>query len=197
MTSMKYLGKREDIIIRKADKNGAVVIVDVKDYIIKAKRPLSNNRNTIETIDTIEIFKKQKLINEKVTEGPKRNDPNTPKFYLRRKINNEGIKAVKEYCEKYKEKTVPTKITIPFLILILTLNNFLFNCTHYLQTMGCLMAKTCVPSYSNIIMVNFEAKYIYPYIKEMFRLYFRYIDDMLMIWKDTKAKLTSKFHQKN
>ena len=33
--------------------------------------------------DTIERFKKQKLINEKVAEGLKRNDPKTPKFYLR------------------------------------------------------------------------------------------------------------------
>ena len=149
--------------------------------------------------DTIERFKKQKLINEKVAEGQKRNDPKTPKFYLRPKIhkegnpghprvssvnchtaniskyvnyhvqlmvketpsyvkdtqnflrklekvkdipqesllvtldvkslytnipNNESIKAVKESYEKYKEKTVSTKVIITFLSLILTLNNF-------------------------------------------------------------------------
>ena len=32
--------------------------------------------------DMIERFKKQKLINEKVAKGLKRNDPNTLKFYL-------------------------------------------------------------------------------------------------------------------
>ena len=39
--------------------------------------------------DTMERFKKQKLINEKVAEGLKRNDPKTPKFYLRPKIHKE------------------------------------------------------------------------------------------------------------
>ena len=228
--SMKELSEREDIIITKADniiitkadKGGAVVIVDVKDYIKKAERQLNNTKNyrkpqkiqedptatNMKLVNhTIERFKKQKLINEKVTEGLKRNDPKTPKFYLRPKIhkegntgrpvvssvnchtaniskhvdyhlqpvvkeipsyvkdtqdflkklekvkdiplesllvtldvkslytnipNNEGIKAVKESYEKCKEKTVSRKVIITFLSLILTLNNFVFNCTHYL-----------------------------------------------------------------
>ena len=215
--------------------------------------------------DTIERFKKQKLINEKVAEGLKRNDPKTAKFYLRPKIhkegnpgrpvvssvnchtaniskyvdyhlqpivkeipsyvkdtqdflkklekvkdiplesllvtlvvkslytnipNNEGIKAVKGSYEKYKEKTVSTKVIITFLSFILTLNNFVFNCTHYLQTMGCAMGTICAPSYANIFMANFEAKHIYPYIKEKSLLYLRYIDDIFMIWKGTKVETT-------
>ena len=103
--------------------------------------------------------------------------------------NNEGIQAVKESYEKYKEKTVSTKVIITFLSLVLTLNNFIFNCTHYLQTMGCAMGTICAPSYANIFMANFEAKHIYSYIKEMSLLYFRYIDDTFMIWKGTKVEL--------
>ena len=38
-------------------------------------------------------------------------------------------------------------------------------------------------------MANFEAKHIYPYIKEMPLLYLRYIDNIFMIWKDKKAEL--------
>ena len=103
--------------------------------------------------------------------------------------NNEGIKAVKESYEKYKEKKVSAKVIITFLNLILTLNNFAFNCTHYLQTMGCAMGSICAPSYANIFMANVEAKHIYPYIKEMSSLYLRYIDDIFMIWKGTKVEL--------
>ena len=44
-TSMKELSEREDIIITKADKGGAVVIVDVKDYIKEAERQLNNTEN--------------------------------------------------------------------------------------------------------------------------------------------------------
>ena len=101
-TSMKELSEREDIIITKGDKGGAIVIVDVKDYIKEAERHLNNTENyrklqedptatNMKLVnDTIERFKKQKLINEKVAEGLKRNDPKTPKFYLRLKIHKEG-----------------------------------------------------------------------------------------------------------
>ena len=44
-TSMKELSERVDIIITKADKGGAVVIVDVKDYIKQAERQLNNTKN--------------------------------------------------------------------------------------------------------------------------------------------------------
>ena len=51
------------------------------------------------------------------------------------------------------------------------------------------MGTIYAPSYSNIFMENFEAKHIYQYIKEMSLLYLRYIDDIFMIWKGTKAEL--------
>ena len=60
--------------------------------------------------------------------------------------NNEGIKAVKESYEIYKEKTVSAKVIIIFFRLILTLNNFVFHCIHYLQTMGCAMGTICAPT---------------------------------------------------
>ena len=44
-TSMKELSERVDIIITKADKGGAVVIVGVKDYIKQAERQLNNTKN--------------------------------------------------------------------------------------------------------------------------------------------------------
>ena len=44
-TSMKELSERVDIIITKAEKGGAVVIVDVKDYIKQAERQLNNTKN--------------------------------------------------------------------------------------------------------------------------------------------------------
>ena len=208
-------------------------------------------------------WKKQKLRNEKGAEHLKRNDPKTPKFYLRPKIhkegnpgrpivssvnchtaniwkyvdyhtqpivkeilsyvkntqdflkilekvkdipqesllvtldvkslsvnnpNNEGIKAVKEPYEKYKEKTVSAKVIKTFLSLILTLNNFVFNCTYYLQTMGCAMGTICAPSYANIFMANFKQNTSIHTLKRCL-LYLRYIDDIFMIWKGTKTEL--------
>ena len=51
------------------------------------------------------------------------------------------------------------------------------------------MGTVCAPSCMNIFMVNFEAKHIYPYIKENSLLYLRYADNIFMIWKGTKADL--------
>ena len=56
--------------------------------------------------------------------------------------------------------------------------------------MGWAMGTICAPCYANIFMENFEAKLIYQHIKEMSLLYLRYADNMSMIWKGTKAKLT-------
>ena len=81
---MKELSEREDIIITKADKGGAVVIVDVKDYIKEAEGQLNDTENyrklqedptatNMKSInDTIERFKNQKLVNQKVAEGLKK-----------------------------------------------------------------------------------------------------------------------------
>ena len=101
-TSMKELSERVGITITKAEKGGAVVIVDVKDYVKQAERQINNTKNYRKLQEdptatnmkfvknTIERFKKQKLINEKVADGLKRNDPKTPKLYLRPKIHKEG-----------------------------------------------------------------------------------------------------------
>ena len=69
--SMKELSERKDNKITKAGKGGAVVFVDLKDYIKEAERQLNNTENykklqedpTATSIklgnDSIERFKKQ------------------------------------------------------------------------------------------------------------------------------------------
>ena len=47
--------------------------------------------------------------------------------------NTEGISVVKRAFDNYSKKTASTKVIKTFLALILTLNNFVFNCIHYLQ----------------------------------------------------------------
>ena len=83
-----------DIIITKADKGGTVVITDVKNYINEAHRQLNSkdhykilNKNPTTTNvkwvnDRIQIFKKEKLLKEKIADGLKVSNPKTPKFYM-------------------------------------------------------------------------------------------------------------------
>ena len=79
--------------------------------------------------------------------------------------NNAGTKAVREAYDNHSNKTVATKVIIPFLSLILTLNNFVFGSTNYLQIMGFPMGTICASAYANIFMDQFEKQHIVPYIK--------------------------------
>ena len=62
----------------------------------------------------------------------------------------EGTSAVKRAFDNYSKKTTSTKVIATFLALILTLNNFVFDCIHCLQIMGCAMGTICAPAYANI-----------------------------------------------
>jgi len=103
--------------------------------------------------------------------------------------NSEGITAVRKAFDKSNTKTIATKVITTFMSLILTLNNFVFNSQNYLQIKGCAMGTICAPSYANIFMAEFEKQYIYPHIKNKSMMYLRYIDDIFMIWKGTRASL--------
>ena len=103
--------------------------------------------------------------------------------------NSGGIKAVREAYDNHPNKTVPTKVILTFLSLILTLNSFVFTSINYLQTMGCAMGTICAPAYENIFMTQFEKQHIYPYIKNKSILYLRYIHNIFMTWTGTKQEL--------
>ena len=102
--------------------------------------------------------------------------------------NAEGISAVKRAFDNYSKKPTSTKVITTFLALILTLNNFVFDCIHYLQIKGCAMTTIFAPAYANIFMANFELKYIYPYIKDKTKM-LRFIDDLFMIWIGSEQEL--------
>ena len=77
--------------------------------------------------------------------------------------NSGSIKVVKTSLENFPRRTVATKVITTFLSLILTLNNFVFNCKNYLQIKGCAMGTICAPAYANIFTGHFERKYVYPH----------------------------------
>ena len=103
--------------------------------------------------------------------------------------NAEGISAVKRAFDNYSKKTISTKVITTFLALILTLNNFVFDCIHYLQIRGFAMGTICAPAYANIFMASFELKYIYLYIKDKTKMFLRFIDDFFMIWTGSEQEL--------
>ena len=100
--ALKDLPSRDDIIITKADKGGATVIMDVNDYVDEANRQLQDTQyyrklNYDPTEDhaniirnTLEEFKKNNELDEDIAEGLKPLEPRTPIFYLLPKIHKEN-----------------------------------------------------------------------------------------------------------
>ena len=50
------------------------------------------------------------------------------------------------------------------------------------------MGTKCAPSYANIFIGWFEQKFIFPLLTNLSDFYLRFIDDIFLIWNDTKTE---------
>ena len=89
------------------------------------------------------------------------------------------------------------EVILEFLKLILTCNNLEFNGKHFLQMKEYAMGTICAPSYANIFMGKFEDTFNYPFIKDLCKLYLRYIDDIFMIRTGTKEQFSQYYSTLN
>ena len=99
---MHTLTTRTDLVITKADKGGAIVIMDIDDYVAEANRQLSDSKfykklkhnptpvHAERINKAIEQFKEEGLITENITKGLKSYEPQTSKFSLYPQIHKEG-----------------------------------------------------------------------------------------------------------
>ena len=110
--------------------------------------------------------------------------------------NKEGIQAIQSFLSN-SDKSYLKPVISAFLGLILTLNNFTFNGTNYLQVNGVSMGTKCAPSYANLFMGQFEIQHILPRIREKALIYTRYIDDIFFIWTGSEPELINIFQELN
>ena len=101
--------------------------------------------------------------------------------------DNEGIASVKKKYDHYPKKTIPTKISAISSTHVDT-EQLYIQLKSYLQIKICATGTICAPSYSNIIMSEFEEKYIYCLIKNKSVIYLRYIDDIFMVWIKSESE---------
>ena len=86
--------------------------------------------------------------------------------------NDEGIKVIKDLLQQKQSKL--TTVITAFLWLILTLNNFVFNATNYLQLSGVAMGTKCAVIYANLFLSNFEETHIYQLLNNKCTFYKRH-----------------------
>ena len=111
--------------------------------------------------------------------------------------NSEGMKTAITSLEDFPRRTVAARMITTFLSLILTLNNFVFNCRNYSKIKNCAMATICKPTYDNIFMDHFERKQIYPFLERLSLNQLRFIVDMFLIWTGSKDQLIKFFNDLN
>ena len=66
--------------------------------------------------------------------------------------------------------------------MILTMNNFTFNDKHHLQIHGTAMGTRMAPSYANLFLAKFETDALSRAPYNQPHTWWRYIDDIFMIW---------------
>lgn len=105
--------------------------------------------------------------------------------------HSDGIEAVicaYNDCDANKPVSASTLATL--LKLILELNNFEFDGTHYVQVSGTSMGTRIGPNYANIFMGLLENKFLANCEYKPF-YYKRFIDDIFLIWHHSESQLLS------
>ena len=104
--ALKVLSKRDDIMITNVDEGNAEVIMEVNDYVreancklndsknykVLAKDPTTTNNNLFN--QTIDIFKKEQLINEYISNELKNQSSRTPEFTYLQKFTKKATQVV-------------------------------------------------------------------------------------------------------
>ena len=102
--------------------------------------------------------------------------------------HQEGITACEEALNSRAVQEPPTGDLCHLIKLILTRNNFSFNCNHYLQIQGTAMGTRMAPSYSNIFMGRLEQKLLKNQSQQPM-VWWRYIDDIFIVWTHGETSL--------
>ena len=102
--------------------------------------------------------------------------------------HSDGLNALKYALNKRKKHDVPTAILIDMAEFVLTNNFFEFNNEFYQQISGTAMGTKFAPPYACLFMDWLEERFLETCeIKPW--AYFRYIDDIFIIWTEGRDKL--------
>eukprot|EP00061_Rhincodon_typus_P003440 g20083.t1 len=91
----------------------------------------------------------------------------------------ENLKALHCFFSRRPNRSPSTDTLIHLTELILTLNNFSFNFSHFLQTKGVAMGTQMGPSYACFFVGYVEQSLFCSHTGTMPRLFLHYIDDSI------------------
>ncbi|XP_063791129.1 uncharacterized protein LOC134945635 [Pseudophryne corroboree] len=100
-----------------------------------------------------------------------------------------GIEAIRRYITgSHKYKGPDINFFIKLLELTLTRNYFIFDGRFFRQCSGCAMGSCVAPSFANIFMREVENDLFLsnPNVAGSIKAYFRYIDDIFVLWSGSQ-----------
>ena len=106
--------------------------------------------------------------------------------------NKNGLTAVRKQFQNNPDPKRPDAELLDLLKISLENNDFTFNNEWFLQTHGTAMGKRFAPHYANIFLADWEAKALKKCPKKPL-CYFRYLDDILLIWPHSRTEFDTFF----
>ena len=158
-----------DIILRPFAQKGSSFVKDTPDVISKLQTVEINDDEWLFTMDVKGLY------------------TNIP--------HDEGIEEVTKIIAARTDMPENYYI-IEMLKLVLKGNVFRFDNDFFIQIHGTAMGTRVAPTYSIIFMNAFEEKFIYPYPRRP-KIWLRFIDDVLGIFKGTEQELLEFFNYCN
>ena len=107
--------------------------------------------------------------------------------------NTEGINAVAKALENQMDLKIPTRVVIKFLHLTLILNNFSFNGRTYSKRKDPLWGAKVHVIRQTSSHGWFWKQTHYPRTLNQALAYYRFVDDIFMLWTESTAKLKAFF----
>ena len=105
---------------------------------------------------------------------------------------DEGADACFEKLEQRTHKSIPSIILKKLILLVLRYNIFRFGSSFYTQIKGTCMGTPMAPNYANLFMDRFEETLLEEFYNKTGKkpvVWWRYIDDIFVIWKDGDESL--------
>ena len=102
--------------------------------------------------------------------------------------NNEGLDALKKALDEREDKTISTESLIELSDIVLNNNFFEFNSHTYKQKQGTAIGTKMAPSYAILFMDKLEKELLENSDLKPW-MWWRYIDDIFMIWEHGEEEL--------
>ena len=105
--------------------------------------------------------------------------------------HKEGIEACRKALNSsghLSRSRLKTESICDLMRMILTMNNFEFDNNHFIQLHGTAMGTRMAPAYANLFMGDLKKKLLAQFPLKPY-LWWRYIDNILMVWTNGEMKL--------